>query len=158
MAAAVENLRDRLMGVCGADVTPGVLAAVKLQRGGRRVRLESVATLSTGRGEVIVTLNDSKDRELAGQVQKAVADAGFPASLHSAGVIKVSAAFPAPDVVVRLVRTAGEQAKVAIRAVRETARKKGEISDKELQKLVDRHTAEIDAVVKTKCRLAGGKP
>lgn len=158
MGAAVENLRDRLMGVRGADVTPGVLAAVKLQRGGRRVRLESVATLSAGHNEVVATLNDPKDRELAGQVQKAIAEAGFPASLHSAGVVKVSAAFPAPDVVVRLVRAAGEQAKVAIRAAREAARRKGEVPDKELQRLTDRHSAEVDAVVKAKCRLAEGKP
>jgi ribosome recycling factor len=166
MKRAVEVTREELTSVRTGRATPAILNRVTVDYYGTQTPLNQLASFSVPEPRLLVI--QPFDRNAMAAMEKAImqSDLGLTPS-NDGNVIRL--AFPAlteerRKELIRLVRERGEEGRVAVRNVRrhamhdlERLKKDGEISEddlnrseKEIQKLTDRHVEEIDGLLSHK--------
>lgn len=166
MDQSIEALKQSMSRIRTGRANPALLDSITVEYYGNRVPLSQVATVSLLDARTISV--QPWEKPMAAKVEKAIreSDLGLnPANMG--GLIRV----PMPPMseerrreMTRLVRAEGENAKVAVRNQRRDANEaiKKLVKDKEatedeqkraeadIQKLTDRHVAEIDRMVAEK--------
>jgi ribosome recycling factor len=166
MERAVEVTREELTSVRTGRASPAILNRVTVDYYGTQTPINQLASFSVPEPRLLVI--QPFDRNAMSAMEKALmqSDLGLTPS-NDGNVIRL--AFPPlteerRKELIRLVRERGEEGRVSVRNVRrhamhdlERLKKDGEISEddlnrseKELQKLTDRHVEEIDGLLSNK--------
>jgi ribosome recycling factor len=163
MDKAVSVLKDELAGIRTGRATPALLSRIVVDYYGTHVPIQQLASFSVPEPRTLVI--QPYDRNAISSMEKAImsSDVGITPS-NDGTVIRLS--FPPlteerRKELIKLVHHRGEEGRVAVRNIRrhskeelERLEREGGISEddlvrseKELQKLTDKHVAVIDEVV-----------
>ena len=163
MDKAISVLKDELAGVRTGRATPALLSRMVVDYYGTQVPIQQLASFSVPEPRTLVV--QPFDKNAISSMEKAImaSDIGITPS-NDGNVIRL--AFPPLTEerrreLIKLVHHRGEEGRVAVRNIRrhtkdelERLERDGAISEdelvrseKELQKLTDKHVAEIDEVV-----------
>jgi ribosome recycling factor len=154
MRKAVAHLADQLRGIRPGTVSPGFVESFRVGVGGGSVPLVRIASVAVQGDRIIVRPFDPRH---VPAVVKSLTEAGLSAyaldpRTVAVGVPPVSGEQRAE--MARHVRKLGEEAKVAVRIVRQDARKEvertGRGSLRVVQEATDEAVDEIDRLVKAK--------
>jgi ribosome recycling factor len=166
MDKAIGVLKDELAGVRTGRATPALLSRIVVDYYGTQVPIQQLASFSVPEPRTLMIT--PFDRNAITSMERAImaSDLGITPS-NDGGVIRLS--FPPlteerRKELIRLVHHRGEEGRVAVRNIRrhskdelERLEREGAISEdglvrseKDLQKLTDRHIADIDDVVSHK--------
>ena len=123
LSKPVQHLADQLRGIRGGTVGPGLIESVRVCWSGGSAPLSKVAKVAPGRGSLVVT---PFDRELVPAIVKALVEARQNA--YALDPTRVSVSIPPISgeqrtEIARHVKSLGEEAKVAVRAIRQEIRK-----------------------------------
>jgi ribosome recycling factor len=168
MDKAISVLKDELAGIRTGRATPALLSRIVVDYYGTQVPIQQLASFSVPEPRTLVIT--PYDRNAIAAMEKAImsSDVGITPG-NDGTVIRLS--FPPLTEerrkdLVKLVHHRGEEGRVAVRNIRrhskeelEGLEREGGISqddlvrsEKELQKVTDKHVAEIDEVVAHKDR------
>jgi len=163
MDKAISVLKDELAGVRTGRATPALLSRMVVDYYGTQVPIQQLASFSVPEPRTLVV--QPFDKNAISSMEKAImaSDIGITPS-NDGNVIRL--AFPPLTEerrreLIKLVHHRGEEGRVAVRNIRrhtkdelERLERDGAISEdelvrseKELQKLTDKHVAEIDEIV-----------
>jgi ribosome recycling factor len=163
MAKAITVLKDELAGIRTGRATPALLSRIIVDYYGSSVPIQQLASFSVPEPRTLMI--QPYDRNAISAMEKAImsSDVGITPS-NDGNVIRLS--FPPlteerRKELIKLVHHRGEEGRVAVRNIRrhskeelERLEREGGISEddlvrseKELQRLTDKHVAEIDEVV-----------
>ena len=163
MARAVEVTREELTSVRTGRATPAILNRVTVEYYGTQTPMNQLASFSVPEPRLLVI--QPFDRNAMSAMEKAIMQSDLGLSPSNDGIV-IRLAFPPlteerRKELIRLVRERAEEGRVSARNVRrhamhdlERLKKDGGISEddlnrseKELQKLTDRHIGEIDELL-----------
>lgn len=168
MNKAISVLKDELAGIRTGRATPALLSRIVVDYYGTQVPIQQLASFSVPEPRTLVIT--PYDRNAIAAMEKAImsSDVGITPG-NDGSVIRLS--FPPLTEerrkdLIKLVHHRGEEGRVAVRNIRrhskeelEGLEREGGISqddlvrsEKELQKVTDKHVAEIDEVVAHKDR------
>ncbi|HYZ13779.1 MAG TPA: ribosome recycling factor [Actinomycetota bacterium] len=168
MNKAISVLKDELAGIRTGRATPALLSRIVVDYYGTQVPIQQLASFSVPEPRTLVIT--PYDRNAIAAMEKAImsSDVGITPG-NDGTVIRLS--FPPLTEerrkdLIKLVHNRGEEGRVAVRNIRrhtkeelEGLEREGGISqddlvrsEKELQKVTDKHVAEIDEVVAHKDR------
>jgi ribosome recycling factor len=163
MAKAIVVLKDELAGIRTGRATPALLSRVVVDYYGTQVPLQQLASFSVPEPRTLVI--QPFDKNAISAMEKAImsSDVGITPG-NDGNVIRLS--FPPLTEerrkdLIKLVHHRGEEGRVAVRNIRRHTKEELERlererriseddlvrSEKDLQKLTDKHVAEIDEVV-----------
>jgi ribosome recycling factor len=163
MAKAVTVLKEELAGIRTGRATPALLSRMVVEYYGTHVPLQQLASFSVPEPRTLLV--QPFDKNAIGSMEKAImaSDLGITPS-NDGNVIRLS--FPPLTEerrrdLIRLVHQRGEDGRVAVRNVRRHSKEELERlerdaaisqddlsrAEKELQKLTDKHVAEVDETV-----------
>ena len=163
MAKAIVVLKDELAGIRTGRATPALLSRVVVDYYGTQVPLQQLASFSVPEPRTLVI--QPFDKNAISAMEKAImsSDVGITPG-NDGNVIRLS--FPPlteerRKELIKLVHHRGEEGRVAVRNIRRHTKEELERlererriseddlvrSEKDLQKLTDKHVAEIDEVV-----------
>ena len=163
MAKAIVVLKDELAGIRTGRATPALLSRIVVDYYGTQVPIQQLASFSVPEPRTLVI--QPFDKNAISAMEKAImsSDVGITPG-NDGNVIRLS--FPPlteerRKELIKLVHHRGEEGRVAVRNIRrrtkeelERLEREGRISEddlvrseKDLQKLTDKHVAEIDEVV-----------
>ncbi|MEW4570194.1 ribosome-recycling factor [Tautonia sp. JC769] len=154
MTRAVRHLAEQLVGIRSGTVDSGLVGSVRVSVQGNSVPLARLASVS-GRGDQLLVR--PFDPASVPAVVRALNEARMSAYAMDKATVRVGV----PPIsgeqkgeVCRHVRSLGDQAKVAVRMIRQDARKqiaaKGRGSERAVQEATDAAVAEIDRLVAAK--------
>jgi ribosome recycling factor len=159
MTKAVRHLADQLVSIRSGTVDLGVVSSVRAQIRGNSVPISRLAAVTVRGDRLVVRPYDPADvpaivRSLTG------------ANLSAYAMDPTSIAVSVPPIsgeqrqeVAKRVKTLGEEAKVAVRMIRQDARKqiaaRGRGSERAVQEATDQAVAEIDRLVLAKVKEFG---
>ncbi len=166
MKKAVDSNRDELAKIRTGKASPALLDSVRVNYYGSPVPLKQISNINTPEPRLITV--QPWEKNLIGEIEKAIlkADLGFNPQ-NDGTTIRI----PIPQLTeerrqefVKICRKLAEDGRVAVRNVRrdalehlKKAKKDGEIPEdeekayeKELQKLTDKQTGQIDEILKHK--------
>jgi len=166
MAKSIESLRTELSKIRTGRAHTSLLDHVMVEYYGSKVPLSQVANISVGDARSLTV--STWEKQMVPVVEKAILNSGMGLNPVTAGeVIRV----PIPALteerrkdMTKIVRQEGENARIAIRNIRRDVLsdikqllKEKEITEDEdrraqdeIQKITDKHIAEVDAVVEVK--------
>jgi ribosome recycling factor len=154
MAQTVRLLKEQLSGVRAGALSVGLLATFRVQRAGASARLDRLGTLRPQGDRIVVTPFDQGD---VGGIVKALVEAHWNAYALDPRSIAVSVPTMSGEQrveIARQVKKLGEEAKVAVRMVRQDTRKQiastGRGSERRVQEATDEAIAEIERLVTAK--------
>jgi ribosome recycling factor len=163
MVKAIAVLKDELAGVRTGRATPALLSRIVVDYYGTQVPIQQLASFSVPEPRTLMI--QPYDKNAISSMEKAImsSDVGITPS-NDGNVIRLS--FPLlteerRKELIKVVHHRGEEARVAVRNIRRHSReelekleREGGISEddlvrseKDLQKLTDRHISEVDEVV-----------
>ncbi|HEX6329952.1 MAG TPA: ribosome recycling factor [Actinomycetota bacterium] len=163
MAKAIVVLKDELSGIRTGRASPALLSRIVVDYYGTQVPIQQLASFSVPEPRTLMI--QPYDKNSISSMEKAImsSDLGITPS-NDGNVIRLS--FPPlteerRKELIKLVHGRGEEARVAVRNIRrhskdelEKLEREGAISEddlvrseKDLQKVTDRHVAEVDEVV-----------
>jgi ribosome recycling factor len=163
MAKAIVVMKDELAGIRTGRATPALLSRIVVDYYGTLVPIQQLASFSVPEPRTLVI--QPFDKNAISAMEKAImsSDVGITPG-NDGNVIRLS--FPPlteerRKELIKLVHHRGEEGRVAVRNIRrhtkeelERLEREGRISEddlvrseKELQKLTDKHVAEVDEVV-----------
>jgi ribosome recycling factor len=163
MAKAISVLKDELAGVRTGRATPALLSRIVVDYYGTQVPIQQLASFSVPEPRTLMI--QPYDKNAISSMEKAImsSDVGITPS-NDGNVIRLS--FPPlteerRKELIKVVHHRGEEGRVAVRNIRrhskeelERLEREGGISEddlvraeKELQRLTDKHVAEVDEVV-----------
>ena len=163
MAKAITVLKEELGGIRTGRATPALLSRVVVEYYGTRVPMQQLASFSVPEPRTLLV--QPFDKNAIGSMEKAImaSDLGITPS-NDGNVIRLS--FPPLTEerrkdLVKIVHQRGEEGRVAVRNIRRHSKEELERlerdagisqdeltrSEKELQKLTDKHVAEVDEIV-----------
>jgi ribosome recycling factor len=166
MTKAVSVLKDELAGVRTGRATPALLSRIVVEYYGTQVPIQQLASFSIPEPRTLMI--QPYDKNAISSMEKAImsSDVGITPG-NDGNVIRLS--FPPlteerRKELIKVVHHRGEEARVAVRNIRRHSReelekleREGAISEddlvraeKELQRLTDKHVAEVDEVVANK--------
>jgi ribosome recycling factor len=162
MEQALTHLRDQLASIRTGRATPSVLNRVTVEYYGTPVPLNQLSSINVPEPRLLVV--QPFDKGAIGAIEKAIQSSDLGITPSNDGQV-IRLAFPALTEerrrdLVKQVHARAEEGRVAVRNVRRHAKedmekleREGGISqddlmrgEKELQKLTDRHVAEIDEI------------
>ncbi|GAB6935734.1 ribosome recycling factor [Calditerricola yamamurae] len=166
MKKAIDVLKKELASLRAGRATPALLDRVMVEYYGTPTPVNQLATISAPEPRLLVI--QPWDKSVIGEIEKAIqkSDLGLT-PMNDGNVIRIAIP-PLTEErraeLAKVVKKHGEEAKVAIRNIRRDANdelkaleKDGQISEDELrrhqesvQKLTDKYTAEVEAVVEAK--------
>jgi ribosome recycling factor len=166
MEQAIGHLREDLAGIRTGRASAGVLARVTVEYYGTPVPLNQLANVNVPEPRLLVV--QPFDKNAIGQIEKAIQQSDLGITPSNDGQV-IRLAFPPlteerRKELVKQVHHRAEEGRVAVRNVRRHAKddieklerehliSEDELSrgEKELQKLTDRHVAEIDEIQRHK--------
>lgn len=154
MQRSVRFLAEQLAGIRPGNLSPGFVETFRVQGAGGSVPIGKIAAVSTRPGRITVT---PFDRERVPAIVRALVEAKLNAYALNPATICVGVPPISGEQRTefgRHVKALGEEAKVAVRAVRQEARKqiaaRGKGSERAVQEATDAAVAEIDRLVKAK--------
>ena len=163
MAKAIVVLKDELAGIRTGRATPALLSRIVVDYYGTQVPIQQLASFSVPEPRTLVI--QPFDKNAISSMEKAImsSDVGITPG-NDGNVIRLS--FPPlteerRKELIKLVHHRGEEGRVAVRNIRRHSReelekleREGAISEddlvrseKDLQKVTDKHVAEVDEVV-----------
>jgi ribosome recycling factor len=163
MSKAITVLKEELSGIRTGRATPALLSRIVVEYYGTQVPLQQLASFSVPEPRTL--LIQPFDKNAIGAMERAImaSDVGITPS-NDGNVIRLS--FPPLTEerrkdLIKLVHQRGEEGRVAVRNIRRHTKDELERlergatisedelvrSEKELQKLTDRHVAEVDEIV-----------
>lgn len=154
MDRAVRHLADQLAGIRPGTISPGFLASFRVVRDGKSATLDRLATIRVQGDRLIVT---PFDPTIVPAIVQELTDGRLSAYALDPRTVAVSV--PTFSVeqrreIERHVRKIGEEARVAVRMIRQEARKKiaatGKGSERRVQEATDNAIAEIDKRIAAK--------
>lgn len=166
MKKAIDVLKKELASLRAGRATPALLDRVMVEYYGTPTPVNQLATISAPEPRLLVI--QPWDKSVIGEIEKAIqkSDLGLT-PMNDGNVIRIAIP-PLTEErraeLAKVVKKHGEEAKVAIRNIRRDVNdelkgleKDGQISEDELrrhqesvQKLTDKYTAEVEAVVEAK--------
>jgi ribosome recycling factor len=163
MGKAIAVLKDELAGIRTGRATPALLSRMTVDYYGTQVPIQQLASFSVPEPRMLVI--QPYDKNAISAMEKAIMASDLGITPNNDGNV-IRLAFPPLTEerrreLIKLVHHRGEESRVAVRNIRrhskdelERLEREGGISEddlvrseKELQKLTDKHTAEIDEVV-----------
>jgi ribosome recycling factor len=163
MSKAIAVLKEELAGIRTGRATPALLSRIVVEYYGTQVPLQQLASFSVPEPRTLLV--QPFDKNAIGSMEKAImsSDLGITPS-NDGNVIRLS--FPPLTEerrkdLIKVVHQRGEEGRVAVRNIRRHSKEEierlerdasiseDELSraEKELQKLTDRHVAEVDVIV-----------
>lgn len=168
MDKAISVLKDELAGIRTGRATPALLSRIVVDYYGTQVPIQQLASFSVPEPRTLVIT--PYDRNAIAAMEKAIMSSDIGITPGNDGTV-IRLSFPPLTEerrkdLIKLVHHRGEEGRVAVRNIRrhskeelEGLEREGGISqddlirsEKELQKLTDKHVAEIDEVVAHKDR------
>lgn len=144
----VRHLADQLAGIRPGSLSPGFLATFRISRGGTSATLDRLATIRVQGDRLIVS---PFDPTILPAIVQELTDARLSAYAIDPRTIAVSVptiSIEQRNEIARHVKKLGEEARVAVRMVRQDARKKiaasGKGSERRVQEATDAAITEID--------------
>jgi ribosome recycling factor len=154
MQKAVRHLAGQLAGIRAGTVGVGFVETFRVSVRGNSVTVGRLAGVASQGDRIVVTPFDPAD---VPAVVKALADAKLNAYAANPRTVCVSVPPPSGEQkaeLARHVKALGEEAKVAVRSIRQGARKeiaaRGRGSERAVQEATDAAVAEIERLVKAK--------
>ncbi len=154
MEKAVQHLADQLRSIRSGTISIGLIDTVRVAAGGNLVPINRLGTVRMQRDRILVTPFDGGH---VPAIVKALNDARL--SAYAVNPTTVSVSVPPMSLeqrqeIARHVKKLGEEAKVAVRAIRQQTRKQiestGRGSLKRVQEATDGAVAEIERLIKAK--------
>lgn len=166
MGKTISALAHELAGIRTGKATTALLDTVKVEAYGSTMPLNQVASVSAPEARLLVV--QPWDKKSIPDIEKAIQRSNLGLNPQNDGTV---IRLPIPPLneerrreIVKLVKKLGEEAKVALRNIRRDAiealkkmEKSGEIPEDDgkkregqVQKIIDRFSGEIDAIVKKK--------
>lgn len=166
MKKAVESVRRELTGIRSGKATPALLDTVKVEAYGQHVPLQQVGTVSAPEARLLVV--QPWDKSLVKAVSKAIQTSELGLNPTDDGTL---VRVPIPTLteerrrdMVKLVSKFAEEGRVHVRQIRHDVlhdlkkmekdgtlpEDEGKRLEAELQKLTDRHVAQVDELLKKK--------
>jgi ribosome recycling factor len=159
MQKAVRHLADQLAGIRPGALSIGFVETFRVNLHGNTVALGKLAALAPQRDRIVVTPFDPAH---VPAIAKALTEARLNAYALNPRAVAVSVppvSGEQRDEMVRHVRKLGEETKVAIRSIRQDARKqiaaRGRGSERVVQEATDAAVEEVERLVKAKTRELG---
>ncbi|WP_235963182.1 ribosome-recycling factor [Tautonia rosea] len=160
MTRTVRHLAEQLVSIRSGTVDSGMVGSVRVSVGGNTLSIDRLASVS-GRGDQL--LIRPFDPSVVPAVVRALTEARISAYAMDKTTIRVTV----PPIsgeqkreVSRHVRNLGDQAKIAVRMIRQDARKqiaaRGRGSERAVQEATDAAVVEIDRLVAAKVAEIGG--
>lgn len=154
MNRAVRHLSGQLDGIRPGTLSPGFIETFRVSIGGNRVPIARLAAITMQKDRIQVAPFDPGH---VPAIVKALVEAKLNAYALNPRAVVVSVPPPSGEQraeLARHVKAIGEEAKIAVRAARQDARKaiaaKGRGSQNAVQDATDAAIAEIDRLVKAK--------
>jgi ribosome recycling factor len=154
MDKAVQHFAEQLRGIRSGTISIGLIETVRVSVQGNLVPINRLGTARLQRDRILIT---PFDRASVPSVVKALNESRL--SAYAVNPTTVSVSVPPMSLeqrgeIARHVKKLGEDAKVAVRAIRQQARKQIESSGrgslKRVQEATDAAVAEIERLVKAK--------
>ncbi|MFO0959866.1 MAG: ribosome-recycling factor [Isosphaeraceae bacterium] len=154
MDRAVRHLADQLAAIRPGTLSPGFLATFRVEYGGRSSTLDRLATIRVQGDRLVVTPFDSASvPTIVKQLTEGRLNA-YAADPRTIAVAVPPISGEQREEIARHVKTLGEETRVAVRMIRQDARKKiaasGKGSERRVQEATDAAIAEIDKRVADK--------
>jgi ribosome recycling factor len=152
MEKAARHLAEQLRGIRSGGVDLGLVKTIRVECHGRSIALDRLSALKIQGDRIVIT---PFDRAVVPAVVKALNEARLSAYALNPETVCVSV--PAMSIeqreeILRHVKKLGEEAKVAVRSIRQQARKRIESSGRgslrAVQEATDAAVEEIESVVK----------
>jgi len=154
MQKAVRHLADQLAGIRTGTLSVGFIETFRVSLRGSTVPMARLAMVAGRKDRIVVTPFDPAD---VPAVVKALTDARLNAYAADRATVCVGIPPISGDQradIERHVKTLGEEAKVAVRAIRQATRQKlaasGRRSDRAVQEATDAAIVEVERLVKAK--------
>lgn len=154
MDKAVQHLAEQLRGIRSGPIGIGLVATVRVAIGGNSVPIDRLAAVRTQGDRLLVTPFDPAN---VPAIVRALTDARLSAYAMNPTTVAVSVPPMSGEQrqeIARHVKKLGEEAKIAIRSIRQQARKQIEASGrgslKRAQDATDEAVAEVERLVKRK--------
>lgn len=154
MKAAVAHFADQVRSIRSGTVDAGFVASVTVDRQGKTAPVRRLAQIRPQGDRMLIAPFDPADTPA---IARALTAAGL--SAYAVDPATVAASVPPisgeqREKTAKHIRKLGEDARIAVRAIRQSARKAmeatGRGSQRAVQEETDRSVAEIDAIVKSK--------
>lgn len=156
MQQAVRHLAEQLAAIRSGTVSPGLVASVRVAIDGRAAPLDRLATLANQSGRILVRPFEPAH---VPAIVRALGDANLAAYAQDPRTIAVTI----PPIsgeqraqIAKHVKTLAEDAKIAVRMVRQDERKyiatTGRGSQRVIQEATDQAIAEIESLVQQKLK------
>lgn len=156
MQRVVRDLAERLAAIRTGTVDAGVVASVVARRDGRATPLGRLATVANQAGRIVVRPFDASH---AAAILDALQGAQLSAYSLDPRTIAVTIPPPSGEQRARLakqVKALGEEAKIAVRLIRQDARKQiaadGRGSERRVQEATDAAVAELETLLARKLK------
>ena len=154
MQKAVRHLADQLAGIRPGTLSVGFVESFRIAVHGNSIALGTMSSVTRQGDRIVVTPFDPAD---VPAVVKALTDARLNAYAADRATVCVGIPPISGDQradIERHVKTLGEEAKVAVRAIRQATRQKlaasGRRSDRAVQEATDAAIVEVERLVKAK--------
>lgn len=163
MSSTIENLSKQLTGV-DKYINISLVSQVKVvDSTGQKIPLDQIAVIGKKGNNISII---PFDLSLSKSIVETLKQAGFNAFVFSKVEVTISVPQPSAEEqfkIVALIKKLGEEAKIALRNIRQSFRNKHKMNDKEQQKLFDKeidsvmnkNTILIDGIVKNKLKIFG---
>ncbi len=159
MQKSVTHLAEQLAGLRTGTISVRFIETVPLDCQGRSARIRHVGVIKQQGDRILVTPFDKAD---VPAVVRALIDSRLNAYALNPTTVSVSAPTISTEQrgeIIRHIKKLGEDAKIAVRAIRQEARKQIEVSgrgsQRRVQEATDAAVSEIDRLVKGKTEEAG---
>jgi len=160
MSKAVEHFKDQMAGIVWAIPTASLIDTIRVDYHGQATPIKHLANTGQGDGRIKV---EPYDPTTLGAIERALKAAGYNAYVFSKTAVVINlpkiAGQADRDKVVAQVRKLEEEAKIAVRSIRKSARKKLNLpeeelrrAEKELQGWTDEHIAQIEGIADKKVK------
>jgi ribosome recycling factor len=154
MAQTVKLLAEQLRGVRTGSVDPGFVSSIKAVVQGNRVAINRLGSVRPQGDRILITPFDGAN---VGAIVKALTEARLSAYALNPSTISVSSppvSVEQREQTIKHVKLLGEEARVAVRSIRQQTRKQIEASGRGslrvVQEATDEAVIEIDRLVKAK--------
>lgn len=154
MNRAVRHLSDQLAGIRPGGLSPGFIETFRVSVAGNGVPISRLAAIAMQGDRILITPFDPSN---VTAIVRALTEARLNAYALNPRAVSVSVPPPSLEQrneLARHVKALGEEARIAVRAVRQDARKaiaaKGRGSERAVQEATDAAVAEIEGLVKAK--------
>jgi ribosome recycling factor len=154
MEKTVRHLAEQLQGIRPGTLSVGFVETFRVTSHGRSFPIARLAAIASQGERILITPFDKAD---VPGIVKALVDARLNAYAANPATVCVSVPPPSAEQraeMARHVKALGEEAKIAVRGVRQEARKRiaarGRGSERAVQEATDAAVAEIDRLVKAK--------